>query len=846
VHLDSCETCHALVAAAAGRESIGERGPNKGGRTPLTKGAAIGRYVILDLVGRGGMGEVYSAYDPKLDRKIALKLLGQRALSPLSAARFSREAQAIARLSHPNVVAIHDAGDFGQGLFLAMEFVEGQTLAEWFRSARRSWREIRDVFIGCGAGLAAAHQAGLVHRDFKPQNVMVGRDGSVRVMDFGLATDSSEIEPGDAASFDFAGSGPKPTSHTVALTRTGVLLGTPLYMAPEQFLRRPTDARTDQFSFCVSLHEALYGERPFPSDSLSSLFEAVVSGRVREPVQRARAPSFVRRLLLRGLATEPAARFPSMPALLEELRYDPVRRRRNIGIGAATVTIAVAAVLGGQRLSTRGLRMCRGGDDKLAGIWGFGTGGERRSAIHRAFAGTGRGFAEDTWNRVSLLLDEYGRRWKEMYTDACEATHVRGDQSVEVMDLRMTCLEGPRGAFRALTDELSRADPAVLVQAVNAAQALPGLDRCSDVPALEAAVPPPVDATTRARVADLRGDLAEVKALTDTGQWPAARRKAGPLVDAARDVGYQPLLVEALAIAAWLEAQSGAPSEAAKLWQKAVWPAVAAHRDDIAVEAAAGLVGMTGYYLGRGEDAGRWEEVGEALLQRLGPGHDRTASWFYQDRAIARQRNGDYPAALADLDLALSLKSKVLAPNHPDIAATLLTIANVRNQIGDYQAALVAADKAVKIYQSAYGAESPLVAHPLGIRGETLCFLGRYPEAERDLRLTVDLSTAWVGADHPFTAYPLTALGKTLMGERRWREAISVLEKALRIRESSEPNVELVAETRFALAQARWEAGQDRTGALALARAARDAYRNLAEHGKQASEIDAWLAGRPK
>ena len=790
------------------------------------------------------MGEVYSAYDPKLDRRVALKLLNERTTSPMSAARFSREAQAIARLSHPNVVAIYDAGDFGDRHFLAMEFVEGQTLAEWLRSGPLSWREIRDVFVACGAGLAAAHEAGLVHRDFKPQNVMVGHDGSARVMDFGLATDGAEIDAGDAASFDHRGNGLEPTSRTLALTRTGVLLGTPLYMAPEQFLRRPTDARTDQFSFCVSLHEALYGERPFPSDSLSSIFDAVVGGRVREPAHRARAPSFLRRLLLRGLAPEPAARFPSMPALLEELRYDPVRRRRNIGIGATIVAIAVAAVLGGQRLSTRGLRMCRGGGDKLADIWEFGAGGERRNTIHRAFLSTGRGFAEDTWNRVSLLLDDYGRRWKEMYTDACEATHVRGDQSVEVMDLRMTCLEGPRGAFRALTDELSRADPLVLVQAVDAAQALPALDRCSDVPALQTAMPAPVDAATRVRVAELRGDLAEVKALTDTGQWPAARRKAGPLVEAARAVGYQPILVEALAIGAWLEVESGAPSEAAKLWQKAVWSAVAAHRDDIAVEGAAGLVGMTGYFLGRGEDAGRWEEVGEALLQRLGPGHDRTASWFYQDRAIARQRKGDYPAALADLDLALSLKSKVLAPNHPDIAATLLTIANVRNQVGDYHAALVAADRAVKIDQSAYGGGSPLVAHPLGIRGETLFFLGRYAEAESDLRMTVDLSTVWVGADHPFTAYPLSALGKTLIGERRWREAISVLENALRIRESSEPNLELVAETRFALAQARWEVGQDRTGARALATKARDAYRTLPEHGKQAGEIDAWLANR--
>ena len=448
----------------------------------LAPGATVGRYVILNLVGRGGMGEVYAAYDPQLDRKVALKLLHETATGGAAVQtareRLLREAKAIARLSHPNVVVVHDAGAIddpvhGDRVFLAMEFIEGDTLAAWLGAAPRTWRAIRDVFAAAGDGLAAAHEAGLVHRDFKPQNVMVGRDGLVRVMDFGLASESSVIEIGNAAPLDFAGAGVAPTSHTVALTRTGVLLGTPLYMAPEQFLAHPTDARTDQFSFCVALHEALYGERPFPSESFSVLVKAVVSGRVREPAQKTRAPSFLRKLLLRGLEKDPAARYPSMQALLEVLRHDPIRRRRTLAMGAAAALVALAASAGMQRITTRGQRMCRGAGEKLAGIWELGQHGERREAIHRAFLGTGRAFAEETWTHVSSLLDEYSRRWTGMYTDACEATHVRGDQSAEVLDLRMTCLEGPRGAFKALTDVLSGTDAVVLVQAVNAAQALP-------------------------------------------------------------------------------------------------------------------------------------------------------------------------------------------------------------------------------------------------------------------------------------------------------------------------------------------------------------------------------------
>ena len=856
-HIASCPACSDLIATAAGGDPERPAGTLLAGEAAATdglaRGATVGRYVILNLVGRGGMGEVYAAYDPQLDRKVALKLLHEMASREAAARtareRLLREAKAIARLSHPNVVVVHDAGAFddpvhGDRVFLAMEFIEGETLAAWLAAAPRSWRAIRDVFSAAGEGLAAAHEVGLVHRDFKPQNVMVGRDSSVRVMDFGLASEASVVEAGDAPSVDLAVAREVPTSHMVALTGTGVLLGTPLYMAPEQFLAHATDARTDQFSFCVALHEALYGERPFPSESFSALLEAVVSGRVREPTQKARVPSFLRKLLLRGLETDPSKRYPSMRALLESLRHDPIRRRRTYARGAAVALVALVAAVGTQRVATRGQRLCGGAGERLAAIWELGGHGDRRDAIHRAFSGTGRAFAEETWTRVSKLLDDYSHRWTDMYTDTCEATHVRGDQSAEVMDLRMTCLEGPRGAIKALTDVLSRTDGAVLLEAVNAAQALPPLERCADVPALRTVVPPPADAETHARVAVLRGNLAEVKALTDTGQWAAADRKAGPLVEAARAVGYDPLVAETLAAQSWLEVQMGESVAAAKTLEAAVWAALAGRRDDIAAESAAQAMGTAGYLLGHREESERWEKVAEALQRRLGAGHDRAAAWFYQDRANVRRREGKNEAALSDFEQALVLKQKILAPNHPDIALSLLSIAAVYNDLGNYAGALVAASKAVDIFHSAYGSSSPQLAFPLGNRGESYELLGRYVEAERDLRLAADLSAQWVGPDHPWTAYPLTALGKTLILEHHFREAMTILERALRIREKSEPNAELVAETRFALARARWDLGQDRAGALPLAEAARETYRKMPEQAKHAAEVDAWLAGK--
>ena len=318
----------------------------------------------------------------------------------------------------------------------------------------------------------------------------------------------------------------------------------------------------------------------------------------------------------------------------------------------------------------------------------------------------------------------------------------------------------------------------------------------------------------------------------------------GPLVDAARAVGYDPLLAETLAAQGWLEGQTGEAATSAKAFEAAVWAALAARRDDIAAESAANLMAATGYYLGRPEEGERWEKLAEALQRRLGSGHDRAAAWFYQDRATLRQRRGDYRAALSDYAQALSLKQKVLAPNHPDIALSLLSIANMDNELGNHKGALVAADKAVEIFQNAYGTESPQLAFPLGSRGESYELLGRYPEAERDLQMAADFSAQWVGAEHPWTAYPLTALGKTLLLEHHAREAMPILERALRIREKSEPDAELVAETRFALAQARWELGQDRGGSLRLAEAARDAYRKVSEQAEHAAEVDTWLAGK--
>ncbi len=349
-HLDGCADCRALVAATAAIM------PAAGARTPVSgdDGAAdpgklpprVGRYLVRGLVGTGGMSTVYSAFDPQLGRRVALKLLKPEVgKSAGSRARLVREAQAMARLQHANVVTVHDLGIVGDRLYIAMELVDGATLGQWLRAEPRDWRTITRTFIAAGRGLAAAHGAGIVHRDFKPENVLVARDGSVRVTDFGVArvTALAAGEPEIA----------KPLTDDVesldsSLTVSGALLGTPVYMAPEQLMGEAVDARADIFSFCAALYEALYRQRPFIYRNMGELRAAVCRGQRRPPPSGTGVPEAMWRIVERGLAVAPDARFPSMAALLEALEAEladrprPPSRRALLAIGALVATSLVA------------------------------------------------------------------------------------------------------------------------------------------------------------------------------------------------------------------------------------------------------------------------------------------------------------------------------------------------------------------------------------------------------------------------------------------------------------------------------------------------------------------------
>ena len=338
----------------------------------IRHGSKIGRFVVEGQLGAGAMGVVYAAHDRELDRRIALKVLkgtgDQEALL-----RLQREGQAMARVTHPNVITVHEAGIQGRLVFLAQELLDGGSLRQWLEGDH-SQREILDKFVAAGRGLAAAHKAGLVHRDFKPDNVLLGKDGRVRVSDFGLARSLAgldtvphepKLDPSRATTADIV------RSPMATMTQTGAVMGTPLYMSPEQHRGEPAEERSDQFSFCVALYQALYGDQPFPGKTVVALADAVIAGRMQPPPKNAKVPSHLRRVLLRGLAVDPAQRYPSMDALLADLTHDPSRKLRRAGLVATIAILVAGAVVGGYVLRSRTTVSSEVPDQRTIAVLGF-------------------------------------------------------------------------------------------------------------------------------------------------------------------------------------------------------------------------------------------------------------------------------------------------------------------------------------------------------------------------------------------------------------------------------------------------------------------------------------------
>jgi tetratricopeptide (TPR) repeat protein len=697
----------------------------------------LDRYTVLDRLGAGGMGEVYAAYDAKLDRKVALKLLLHGGAG--FEARFVREAQAMARLSHPGVVAVFDTGRIGERMFLAMEFVPGTTLRGWQKEKKRPWGEILRMYVDAGRGLAAAHGAGLVHRDFKPDNVLVADDGAVKVTDFGIArargdaSGAADVVPPTGAPPTLPATTLPTTTATgpsldIPMTEEGVLLGTPGYMAPEQYGSDAVDERTDQFAFCVALFDALYGYKPFAGESAQELGTSTLRGALREPPRGTAVPARVHRALVRGLSAESTHRYPSMHVLLADLVRDPAQRlRRILAAAGALGIVAVSAVAAARVTAAHQSQLCAGAEAEASDVWNPTV----QQRIEHALVASGAPYAADTWQRTRRQIDDYLAQWTDAYTQTCEATRIRRTQSEPVMTVRMACLEQRREEVRALAQVLSTADRQVTSKALEAAMALTSIDRCKDVVSLTGVEPEPGDPAARAEIAAIRTELAAVKASYEAGMNSAAAARAGPLVARARAVGYRPLLAEAILASARARHDAAVPTDV--VLPEALEAEDAADRgraDGTRADVATELLWWVAE-AGHLSEAEVWSKIADAALNRAGEDGGRRVEWL-RGMATLRTDQGRYGDS-ADFARRALETAKAAGLGPLIVARIQRTLALSEAAVGHAQEAERVAGEADDTIARTMGAE-----HPLRIR-YLLARAYAAAEADRNARRSLEI-----------------------------------------------------------------------------------------------------------
>jgi tetratricopeptide (TPR) repeat protein/predicted Ser/Thr protein kinase len=773
-------------------------------RTRVEPAERVDRYVVLEELGSGGMGVVYAAYDPDLDRKVALKFL--KTAGGDRTARLLREAQAMAQLSHPNVATCFDVGVVDGQVFVAMEYVDGTTLRGWLdEDAERSWHEIWAVFRDAARGLATAHAAGIVHRDFKPANVLVGGDGRARVTDFGLAR-SVDVDVDD----DETTGGERQRALDALLTQTGTVMGTPRYMAPEQHLGQAADAGCDQFAFCVSLYEALYGEPPFAGDSVAELAAATIEGEVRSPVDAARVPRWRREILLRGLAADPAERWPSMDALIAALSADPDadrrQRKRRIAVASAFATVVALAILafvsrGSAADPAAACDLDR--EELLAPAWSA----ERQAAVRAAFAATGHPGAAVAFEQVSERLKRRADRWFAMREEACVANRIRGEQSDTLFDKRVACLDRRLATTGALVDLFAEADDALIPRAIEAVEALPRIEDCADVELLSRAIPAPDDPAVRARVAAIEADIDRATTRLAAGHLDEGVVFAGRALAAARETGYLPVLGEALLLRAQYHHQRGEDPKAEPLLEEATGVLARTNRPRVESEAWAELVRVA---IGRNE----MERARAMLLSVRGAvaraGDDPAARLeLAHIDAELRYAREDYEEALALKEEALDLSRELHGADSVEVAGSIYSIGAIKASLGRTAEAIEDLEQAVATVEELFGESSTRLADALCNLANPYHLVGRTREELAAARRCYQIRKRLLAPGSPWIAAAAHALAIALNGQGRGAEAIELLEEALEIRKQAQgEHHPQVANTLMTIGNVHQDAGE--------------------------------------
>ncbi|MBK7824275.1 serine/threonine-protein kinase [Nannocystis sp.] len=779
-----------LADDGEGRTLAADDGPRSSSPSRLVAGAAIGRYILQTRLGEGGMGVVWTAHDPELDRPVAIKLL----TSPRSdsQARLLREAQAMAKLAHPNVVAVFDVGLHLGQVYVAMELVHGATLRAWIDAdPRRPWRTILGMFLQAGRGLAAAHAAGLVHRDFKPDNALVGEDGRLRVLDFGLAalardapaltSSHAGLRPLDAGNLhnSSVSAAIGVSALNSQLTLAGAVMGTLAYMSPEQHLGVAADHRSDQFSFCVALYAALHGQRPFAGETAGALALNVIDGKLRPPPRGSRLPGRIDRALRRGLAANPERRYPGMDALLADLSRETWPRRQRWLLGG------VAAALLGAAAAAVALRpapaICVDPRQAWASLWDDAT----RAELRARFAATGQPFAAAAADGFITRIDAYLAAWSELRARACDE-HQRGAIADSLYMRQRDCQQRLLGHAAATIAVQRSADATAVTHAIAAAEALPALSRCADAGALRAEVAPPEDAALAEAITRLEAAIVRAEAEATAGRYRRAREMLLAVLAQPELARHPPTHADALMWLGMAELRLGNYPVARDHLLEAHWIALAAGADETALGTAALLPDLLIEELGDREAGRQWLRTGEALLARTGlQGSNAQLNLLYgwadlataekaTARAVAFAReavalveatdgpaalntghalaalgqalrgDGQLAASLAVYERAQAILAASLSPEHPHMAQ----IANnkaVTLEIDQPERALAEFERALAILDRSIGGETVMLAALLSNVADLQAAAGDAVGAERSGRRAVALYEALLG-----------------------------------------------------------------------------------------------------